>query len=151
MAPYTYVGLYGHGNRLVNGINCDLLAFLRKNFANETDTSSVKTRSGSNCHRFGLRSVASGQWQWWQQHLPHSGQLMAAIKLLSTKHLPHWHLLAESRRNGARTWQLPRGEIGCYSRSEEPGLLHLGSQLQFGYAEAESNHNLKTLFGQHEL
>jgi len=60
---YTHIW-YGHGNRLVNGINCDLLAFLRKHFANETDTSSVKTRSGSSCHRFGLRSVASGQWQW---------------------------------------------------------------------------------------
>jgi len=85
------------------------------------------------------------------QRLPHSGQLMAAIKMLSTKHLPHWHLLPESRRNGARTWQMPRGEIGCNSRSGDLGLLHLGSQLQFGYAEAESNHNLKTLFGHLKL
>lgn len=55
----------------------------------------VRIATGTACGQL----VAPGQWQCQLQYLPHSGQLMAAIKMLSTKHLPHWHLLAEKRTN----------------------------------------------------
>lgn len=105
------------------------LAFLRKHFANETDTSSVSCRTSCQL------PVASCQWavagcqivvpqllvQWPLAdaacHIYHIlRRLMAVIKMLSAPHLPHCHLLATrkwSTHVPAVYARKTHGEIGC--------------------------------------
>lgn len=89
---------YPYGHRLVNGINCDLLPFLRKHFANETDTSSVSARLESARNAAPGSRQPTGKLALPVAHIYHIlRRLMVVIKMLSAQHLPHWHLLANQK------------------------------------------------------
>lgn len=77
---------YPYGHRLVNGINCDLLPFLRKHFANETDTSSVSARLES------ARNAAPG-----------SRQPTGKLAVRRRTHLPHSKTTYGGHKNVKRT------------------------------------------------